>query len=235
MERNGGQVRRWVFLGTVVALTLTPWTWRNYRVHGCFVPVKNSFPKELWIGNNPYATGASVLADGRESVFQAVLPKYVQVTPAMTERGLMERLGSLARQHIREAPWSFARRTAAKVVWFWTTVPHRLTGTDSARNRFWVFQLCYWSVLVALWAHGWVMARGGPREYLTLLFVCGALYSIVYGLTFVDHSRFRAEIEFLFIPPAALCLTRILERAGLRRTGAGGPHGVPACQQRDDG
>jgi 4-amino-4-deoxy-L-arabinose transferase-like glycosyltransferase len=36
----------------VIILGLVPWTVRNYRAFGAFVPVKSNFGLELWLGNN---------------------------------------------------------------------------------------------------------------------------------------------------------------------------------------
>jgi len=47
----------WLKLGAaavlVFAIGLVPWTVRNYRVFGKFVPLRSNFGLELWLGNNP--------------------------------------------------------------------------------------------------------------------------------------------------------------------------------------
>lgn len=42
-------------------LVIGPWSYRNYRVHGKFVPVKNTVWVNIWKGANPYATGTDRL------------------------------------------------------------------------------------------------------------------------------------------------------------------------------
>ena len=37
----------------VFAIGLVPWTVRNYRVFGKFIPLRSNFGLELWLGNNP--------------------------------------------------------------------------------------------------------------------------------------------------------------------------------------
>jgi 4-amino-4-deoxy-L-arabinose transferase-like glycosyltransferase len=37
----------------VFAIGLVPWTIRNYRVFGKFIPLRSNFGLELWLGNNP--------------------------------------------------------------------------------------------------------------------------------------------------------------------------------------
>jgi hypothetical protein len=41
----------------VAALVITPWLWRNYRVHGQFVFIKSTFGYAFWQGNNPLSWG----------------------------------------------------------------------------------------------------------------------------------------------------------------------------------
>lgn len=42
-------------------LVIGPWSYRNYKVHGKFVPVKNTVWVNIWKGANPYATGTDRL------------------------------------------------------------------------------------------------------------------------------------------------------------------------------
>jgi 4-amino-4-deoxy-L-arabinose transferase-like glycosyltransferase len=45
-------------------LVLTPWTLRNYALHGALIPVSTWGGQSLLIGNNPYATGTWSLKQG---------------------------------------------------------------------------------------------------------------------------------------------------------------------------
>jgi 4-amino-4-deoxy-L-arabinose transferase-like glycosyltransferase len=49
-------------LAAVVLLVIGPWTYRNWRVHGAFVPVTSTFWMNVWMGNNPGSTGTDRLA-----------------------------------------------------------------------------------------------------------------------------------------------------------------------------
>jgi hypothetical protein len=50
-----------VLLGAAL-LVLGPWTLRNHKVHGAWVPVKSSFWVNTWKGNNDYASGTDRIA-----------------------------------------------------------------------------------------------------------------------------------------------------------------------------
>jgi 4-amino-4-deoxy-L-arabinose transferase-like glycosyltransferase len=51
-------VARGAVLAAVAAAVVAPWTYRNWRAFGEFVPISTNGGVNLWIGNNPNATGA---------------------------------------------------------------------------------------------------------------------------------------------------------------------------------
>lgn len=203
-QRQRTALPRLVFAALAVVVVLLPWTVRNYRVHGRLVPIKNSFGKELWIGNNPQTTGSSVLPDGRTSVFSLYLPKALQLPANVTEMDVMRHMQADALAFIRRDPAAFLWRTGQKILWFWTWVPARSLSSDSARLEFRGLQQVYWGLLLALAA---ASLRRLTRDYIVLLGIIAVVYSTTYGLTFVEHSRFRVGIEFVLIPAAAASLT----------------------------
>lgn len=217
-------IQRLVFAALVVVVILLPWTVRNYRVHGRLVLVKNSFGKELWIGNNPQSTGSSVLPDGRTSVFSLYLPTALQLPANVTEMDVMRHMQAEAVAFIRRDPAAFLWRTAQKILWFWTWLPARAVSADSARLEFRGLQQLYWGLLLALAA---ASLRRLPRDYVVLLGIIAVVYSTTYGLTFVEHSRFRVGVEFVLIPAAAASLAWLWHQwAGGRRSPVTTPAGA---------
>jgi len=193
---------RLVVAGVLTVMVLVPWTVRNYRVHSRIILLKNCFAKELWIGNNRHATGTAVLPGGEKRVF-GLLPQYVSINENMTEMELMDRMGSLAWDNIRAHPMNFVVRTMKKVAWFWTWVPGRYLGALDTRSTFRSVMIAYWLGLLAAFFYSLRFVRRIPREYGVWLICIVGVYSAVYGLTFVGHARFRAEVEFAFIPLAS--------------------------------
>ena len=189
----------------VVVLVLLPWTIRNYRVQGCLVLIKNTFGKELWIGNNPQATGVSVQADGRTDMFLLYLPKALQMPATVTEMEVMRHMQADALTFIHGDIPAFLQRTGQKILWFWTSPPLKYLPMESARHKFYWLQQIYWWLLLAL---AGISLWRIPREYAAVCLIIGVVYSVTFGLTFVDHSRFRADIEFILIPAAAATLAR---------------------------
>jgi 4-amino-4-deoxy-L-arabinose transferase-like glycosyltransferase len=84
-------VGRGVVVAAVALAVVAPWTYRNWRVFGGFVPISTNGGVNLWIGNNPNATGAYSYPTSR------INPLF------MTE-------GELARDRLgREFSWYFMK------------------------------------------------------------------------------------------------------------------------------
>jgi hypothetical protein len=190
-----------ILAGGLTLLVITPWTIRNHNVHGRLVPIKDSFPKELWYGNNPDATGTPFLRGGATPID---LPEiWHEMYGKASEIQMMDAIAEKAWEYVRSDPAAFVRRTLTKILWFWTAVPRsllRVTGEGEAVRFYWL-HTGYWAafLLAAALAVGWMKIRIPPLHAAALSAVI-LVYSAVYGLTIVGNARFRGEIEFIFIP-----------------------------------
>ncbi len=202
--------------GLVTLLVLTPWTVRNYQVHGRLVPVKDSFGKEFWMGNNPYATGTGFAEGGETEITMAHPPKAFALRGSVSEIQLMDALEAEAWDYIRADKIAFVERTAQKILWFWTNPPERV-ARNYGRATLLVHctHLAYWMAFVALCALA-AGTRPMPRDYLVVLGLCAGIYSVAYGLIHVGQPRYRGEIESIFLPGvgagAAWIVARFLPR-----------------------
>lgn len=88
-------------LGLVMAATIAPWTIRNARVFGQFVPISTNSGSNFWMGNNPDTTGT----------YQP-LPEWVE---GMGEVERDRALKRAAMEYIAEEPVAFAKRTVIKL------------------------------------------------------------------------------------------------------------------------
>jgi hypothetical protein len=215
--------RRWkdaafvLAAGLVTLLVLTPWTIRNYRVHGRLLAVKDNFGKEFWMGNNPHATGTSFAEGGEVEITIQYPPKALSLAGKVPEIQIMDAFEAEALDYVRSDRVAFGERTAQKALWFWTYAP---PSVSRSYGRFTTLvRLAHdggWILLLALAVLG-VLIGGAPREYLTVLGLYLAVYSLAYGLTHVGQPRMRAEAEFIFLPAmgagAAFLLARVLPRA----------------------
>ncbi|MGE3842168.1 MAG: hypothetical protein AB7I50_11315 [Vicinamibacterales bacterium] len=199
----------------LAAGVLTPWTVRNYEVHGRFVPIRDSFGKELWMGNNPNATGTSFAVGGETEITFAYPPKAFALKGQVPEADLMEAMRREAVDYIRAEPAAFLRRTSQKVLWFWTAAPadrvRRTEGGEAIEFR-WLY-LGSWATFVGLSVLGAWTTRCIPRSYWLTLALYVGVYSVLYGVTHVGQARYRGEMEFVLIPLAAAGLSALVSMA----------------------
>lgn len=88
-------------VGVVMALAIAPWTVRNYRLFGELVPISANSGTNLWMGNNPDATG-----------YYMEYPRHEE----LGEAGRDDLLGREARAYILREPIAFIGRTAKKFI-----------------------------------------------------------------------------------------------------------------------
>jgi len=189
------------FTGILTLLSITPWTIRNYHVHGRLIPIKNSFGKELWMGNNPHATG-SAFVEGGIDVTNAYPPVSYKLIGHVSEIELMDALFKESIHYIIQDPAAFLQRFIKKVIWLWTAVPRSLlrsTG-DAEAIKFWYLHVGYWSLFLIMVLASRLFWGRFHREYALCLLIYVFVYSIIYGLTIVGNARFRGEMEYIFIP-----------------------------------
>jgi len=193
-----------IVAGLTVVACLVPWTVRNYQAHGRIILVKNSFGKEFWMGNNPHATGTGYALGGAEEITNAFPPKALALRGSVSEMQLMDALKDEAKEWVATYPGAFLSITAKKVLWFWTLPPKdrvRSTG-DAEALLFRGVYVAYWAIIAALAFVG-IIAFRPPWQALLVIALFSVFYSAIYGLTQVGQARFRGEIEYLFLIPAA--------------------------------
>ena len=189
--------RRWQMLGrvgmlaAVVMLCIAPWTLRNYRVLGGWVPVRSNFGLELACGNNPLANGkTNVTHDASPAVPK---PAHPYTSPAALAR--LRELGELAYMKERQGeaiawiaahPTRFAELTLLRMQYYWfpsaDIFPPGATRID--------LKLAFFA-LTSLGCFGWlayVFWRGWPYRWIVLALTLGP--SISYLITHVD-LRYR--------------------------------------------
>jgi hypothetical protein len=225
LKKDWKETSNLILAALFVVACLTPWTIRNYRVHGKFIFVKDSMGKEFWVGNNPHATGTAFVAGGTAEVTHVYPPKAFALVGKVPEIVVMDALKAEAWDYVKAHPGRTAELILHKILWFWTTPPKdlvRSSGEGEALTFRWV-QLAYWTTFIAFGLLGIVTAKCPLKEYLAVLALFAVFYSGVYGMTHVGQARFRGEIEFVFLFGAAAgihFLLSLLSRKAPRPAGA---------------
>lgn len=205
-------------LGTM--LVLTPWTIRNFRVFGAFVPTNVGLGRTLWAGHNPNATGGMTVEDQRgiEAVMAAA---GVSVSgPAgelATNRVLVGEAVAFARAHplqeLKLLPARFYHLFRGDHVWEVWYGPERpkFMPSEPERRRLSRLANAYYLAVGVLALVGWYV-RGLPRTAAWRLFdglivLCIATFSLTLGEPRYHH---------VLMPPAC-----VMAAVGLLHLAAG--------------
>jgi len=200
------------------ALIVAPWTYRNYRFLGAFIPIDTNAGFNLMVGNNPRATGQlrlDVLRDlerehftGKEELERhraglQVARDFVLRHPLRWLALAPRKLGYLVGLEGRELLWAYS---------------HGYFGAIQP----WSLRLCLVTVLAGfplLFLSALLGAALRPDRTLLLVI----LYTAVLHVATFGESRFHLPL----VPPLAVfaaCGWRVLRREGwgaLRRAGRG--------------
>jgi hypothetical protein len=205
---------RQLLLATVVCgITLVPWTARNYVVFGQWVLFKTSFGLNLWMGNNPHATGIQYAADGQpmQDTLSAAMRSHLA---GLNEAQRYSELAQRALRWIRHHPRRFVELTLTRVGYMWWISPtYRLTTENIVEPR-WFYVARAWMQVPVL-AFGLVGgARAWPRNRRLLVHCLWwmAAFTLPYSVSVAGNTRFRLPAEPMLLVLIAFGLAGIVQR-----------------------
>lgn len=197
-----------------LVLALAPWTMRNARLFGAFVPTSTGFGRTLWIGHNPDAFGGmseTIQSRMREVILGASLPP----TPAgelATDRLLRGQAVAFLRDHpLRELALTPARAyhlfrgDHVWQAWYGPGTP-RVLPSPAARRTLGIVGNVYYLIVGCLAVVGLVRRGGavaGWRVVDVWMLMWIAIFTAIYG-----DPRFH----HLLVPPACILAAAALER-----------------------
>lgn len=166
------RARNAALAGAMALLVLGPWTYRNWRVHHALVPVTSTFWLNMWMGNNPHATGTDrlVLTTDHLDRFRAFGSDHLRQTDLLSDAQRQHLDGRRAME--REMAWK------AEVTRFIRDNPRRY------------LELCQIRLARTAWAD-WDNPRG--RDPLHLYFISRGillLFTLV-GLLMASWARWK--------------------------------------------
>lgn len=191
-----------VVAGMALALTMSPWWFRNYQLTGHFVPTTLQVGASLYDGFHPEATGGSdtgmafSLEFGRQlRVEDATSP----IPPGNFEYRLNQRLTSAAFNWMIENPHRAIWLSGQKFLRTWWPWP---AANDAPGG--WTVRLVFASSTYAILIPGlWVVVRR-PRVAITFLpFILPLIYFTLLHSIFVGSIRYREPALFAFTLLAA--------------------------------
>ena len=191
----------------LIVLCCLPWTVRNYSAFQRLIPLRSSFPFELWIGNNDIFDEHAVGGIQRITRYEET-HKYAQ----LGENAYLDEKWNLARTFIQQKPALFLRLTGRKIIATWAGTEHPLTEflrTESLLAR--TVILCNLLLTLGTIVGVLLLARAkNPFAYPVTIFP--ALYPFIY---YVTHTslRYRHPIDpllcFLTVFALAACFSKL--------------------------
>ena len=180
----------------VMIAVILPWSARNSLVFHSFVPLRTGFWFNLYLGNNPDATGTIYLRH------QGFIPKNF-------DEGITFHFAPLSRdiaylneheldQYLRPKAIAFILSdlprwldlTARKFYYFWWFNPYE------ANNWFWMTEYAF----ILFGAVSGIYFSWRERRRITVLLLAFAAWTVVYGLTGPFFNwKYRAPLEPLLI------------------------------------
>jgi len=199
-ERRQIVLRSGVALLLGFALMLMPWTVRNYRVHGAFIPVSTQLGVALYSAYNP-PDGWRFGLDAQDE------------NTAVAERLPEVEASAMLRRAAVESILSSPRRTLEleilKAVYFWVPIDWEILPFYGAFNLTYAF--------VGLWALGYIGLRAERRNALpTWPAWLPIIYAFGMALVIQGSPRYRLPVEPLLAVFAAAALVALYRTAGRR-------------------
>lgn len=176
-----------VLLAAAAAITIVPWTIRNYNVYGRFVLIASEGGITFWTGNHPLATGEGDLA--ANPAIKAAELEFRRAHPGLSPDQLEPLYYRDAAAYIAEHRAWFAALTARKL--FFTLVP---AGPSYALHstRYRATSVIPYLLLLPFAAAGGRILWRAPHRPTALLLLAGS--AVLVCLVFFPQERFRIPV-----------------------------------------
>jgi hypothetical protein len=193
----------------VIGLLIAPWTIRNFRAFGQFVPLNTNAGFAFFWGNHPYygTRFVGILPVDGPSYLELIPRELLHLNEAELDRALLQRgLGFVAADPGRYLLLSLSR--AVEYFKFW---PSPESGLLSNVVRVASFGVALPFILYGLWLSvgAFRQQHNAPqREALVLLYLFIAIYTLIHLLVWT-LIRYRLPVDSIFLFFAAVGLHRI--------------------------
>lgn len=190
----------------ICGIVILPWTIRNYLVFHRVIVLKTSFGLNLWMGNNPNATGFLYTTTGEpmQNTLSEDMRAYLS-TLNEAERYAM--LGRWAWEWIRSHPEQFLQLTIKRVVYLWWISPtYQVTDQNIvAPCYFYVARAMIQAMLLLPAFLGSILACWKKRQLFIISIWWLTAFTVPYAVSVAGNTRYRLPAEPALVILAAFC------------------------------
>lgn len=201
-----------LIVGALVGFSvILPWTIRNYLVFHRIVLLKTSFGLNLWLGNNPNATGFLYTASGEP--MQNTLPaNMLEYLGSLNEAERYAFLQREALEWIKSNPARFLHLTVRRIGYLWLMSPtYRVTTQNIFEPRyFYVTRYIIQGVLLTLALVGSIIVYRGNRLFFWISIWWMVAFTAPYAISVAGNTRYRLPVEPVLIILSTIFLHKLL-------------------------
>jgi hypothetical protein len=196
----------------IIVILIAPWTIRNYRAFGTFVPLNTNAGFAFFWGNHPiYGTRFVGILPPDGPTYGDLIPDELRhLNEAELDRALLKRgLGFVADDPGRYVLLSLSR--TREYFKFW---PSSDSGLLSNISRVGSFAICLPFILYGLWASIKLVRQPkwpGQRSAIILLYLFVIVYTSIHLLTWT-LIRYRLPVDAVLLIFAALGIENLARR-----------------------
>jgi 4-amino-4-deoxy-L-arabinose transferase-like glycosyltransferase len=199
--RAGDVSQKFVVLVLALALVLSPWLVRNYRVLGQPLMFRSNFWLECWLGNNEQVP--STWSPWRHPNDD---PREGAAFQRLGEPAYMKEKREQAIEFITSHPADFLRLTCNRIISTWTGVPDSLADLPGL-PALTLLQYLWSAIFSALAFTGLVMSWRAKNRYTPVFALALGIFPLVYYLTHIS-MRYRYPIDPIMTVLAAYAVYR---------------------------
>lgn len=172
-------------------MVVSPWLVRNYIVFREFPLMKANLGHNLWLGNNPRATGTFYTQSGE--FMGDVLSKDLLKGQKLSELEQDKELYAKAMAHIKEYPLHYISLSMKRFYYFVWFPPDNLLSKESILHKK-ISKIPFAFILVASIIGAALSLKKYPKDVF-LIFSIILSQVLLFSLIIVGHPRYRMTIE----------------------------------------
>jgi len=211
------KIKTTLFLIAIPLLIIMPWAIRNYLVHKALVPVRTGLGLNLYLGNNPNATGTAFLkVNGKvpdkfevgiiHNFWSIVIYRWQanKATEIQEDKDLTKEFV----RYVQNNPLDFTRLFFKKIFYFWWKNPFQKDPLDS-------FQPGYAIILLLSMSYFFITRFKNPQ--VNFIYIILFFFTLLYALTGPYFNwKYRFPIEPFIIMFAAVGVVSWLDRFSVK-------------------